>query len=247
MAWTWYNSVVTKIVDESPTTKRFWLKVEEGKPTFKAGQFVTMDLPIHEKRLKRWRSYSIANAPDNAEDLEFCIVKLEGGLASEYFFGEVAVGTPIKFKGPNGTFCLKEPIEKDLLFICTGTGVAPFRSMLQDIIKNNKPHKKIHLIFGTRYKEGILYEEEFSKLVESYDFFSYSVCLSREENLDGLSSSYELSKGYVHAAYKKHYGDTKDDLAVYLCGWQTMVDEAVETLIDELGYQKEQIHYELYG
>jgi len=247
MAWTWYNSVVTKIVDESPTTKRFWLKVEEGKPTFKAGQFVTMDLPIHEKRLKRWRSYSIANAPGSANDMEFCIVRLEGGLASDYFFEEVAIGTPIKFKGPTGAFILKEPIDKDLILICTGTGVAPFRSMLHDIIDNNKPHKKIHLIFGTRYKEGILYEEEFSKLEETNDFFSYTVCLSREENLEDLTRSFELSKGYVHQAYKKHYLDPKEDVAVYLCGWKNMVDEAVETFMDKLGYQKEQIHYELYG
>ena len=247
MAWTWYNSIVTKIVDESPTTKRFWLKVEEGKPKFTAGQFVTMDLPIHEKRLKRWRSYSIANAPDDKEDLEFCIVKLEGGLASEYFFSEVEVGTPIKFKGPTGTFFLNTPIEKDLVLICTGTGVAPFRSMLLDIINNDKPHKNIHLIFGTRYKEGILYEEEFSKLQNTYDFFSYTVCLSREENLEDIEKTYELNKGYVHKVYKSQYFDPKTELSFYLCGWKNMVDEAVETLIDELGYQKEQIHYELYG
>ncbi len=247
MAWTWYNSIVTKIEDESPTTKRFWLNVEDGKPDFIAGQFVTMDLPIHEKRLKRWRSYSIANAPSDEEDLEFCIVKLEGGLASQYFFEKVEVGTPIKFKGPSGAFCLREPIEKDLIFICTGTGVAPFRSMLLDLINQKKAHKKIHLIFGTRYKEGILYEEEFSKWQETHEFFSYSVCLSREVAIDQGAVSYELSKGYIHEVYKSHYKNPRTDIAFYLCGWKNMVDQAVETLNVELGYQKEQIHYELYG
>lgn len=247
MAWTWYNSVVTKIVDESPTTKRFWLKVEGGRPDFIAGQFVTMDLPIHDKRLKRWRSYSIANAPDEVEELEFCIVHLEGGLASKYFFETVEVGTAIKFKGPSGAFYLKEPIEKDLVLICTGTGVAPFRSMIHDIINKKKSHKKIHLIFGTRYKEGILYEEEFSKLQETHDFFTYSVCLSREENIDKYAVSYELHKGYVHEIYKEHYKKSNSEVAFYLCGWTAMIDQAVEGLMVDLGYQKEQIHYELYG
>ncbi|NJL76697.1 MAG: hypothetical protein HC892_18430, partial [Saprospiraceae bacterium] len=114
--------------------------------SFKAGQFVTMDLPIHEKRLKRLRSYSIASAPSNDNILEFCIVQLEGGMATNYFFNEVNVGTSILFKPPSGVFILPEPITKDLVFICTGTGVAPFRSMLFDIFNHKKPHQKLHLI-----------------------------------------------------------------------------------------------------
>ena len=77
MAWKWYDSTIVKIEDQTPNTKRFWVEVPEVLP-FKAGQFVTMDLPIAEKRLKRWRSYSIANAPDGGSLLEFCIVYLEG-------------------------------------------------------------------------------------------------------------------------------------------------------------------------
>lgn len=247
MAWTWYNSVVTKIVDESPSTKRFWLKVDGEKPAFKAGQFVTMDLPIHEKRLKRWRSYSIANEPDSEDDFEFCIVNLEGGLASHYFFNEVKVGTPIKFKGPNGAFYLKDPIEKDLVFICTGTGVAPFRSMLLDIFAKQKAHKNIHLIFGTRFKSGILYEKEFSDWQKKHDFFTYSVCLSREEEIENLILPYQCQKGYVHEVYKHQYKNPDDNIAFYLCGWSQMIDQAVEVLQDEMGFKKEQIHYELYG
>ena len=72
MAWKWYDSKVIKIEDQSPTTKRFWVKVPGNEVIdFKAGQFVTMDLPIAEKRLKRWRSYSIANGPSETKVLEF--------------------------------------------------------------------------------------------------------------------------------------------------------------------------------
>ena len=57
----WYNSKVIKTADLSPTTRHFWLEVDEvDQLDFKAGQFVVMDLPIHEKRIQRWRSYSIA-------------------------------------------------------------------------------------------------------------------------------------------------------------------------------------------
>ena len=241
MPWKWYDSQVIRIEDQSPTTKRFWVEVpEEVAIDFQAGQFVTMDLPIHEKRLKRWRSYSIANAPDQSNVLEFCIVNLEGGAASKYFFEEVDLGTPIRFKGPSGTFVLKEPIEKDLVLICTGTGVAPFRSMLWDIFHHKKSHKNIHLIFGTRFENGILYRDEFEELVEKMPGFSYDIALSRDESWPGF-------KGYIHQIYLEKYKDAHPDIDFYICGWSNMIDDAVANLILKLKYDKSQIHYELYG
>jgi CDP-4-dehydro-6-deoxyglucose reductase len=197
-------------------------------------------LPIHKKRLQRWRSYSIANAPEGGNVLEFCIVKLDGGLATQYFFEEVEVGTPIRFKGPDGTFTLPENLMEDLVFICTGTGVAPFRSMLWDIYNRKLPFKNIHLIFGTRHKNGILYKEEFENFQEEWDNFQYDIALSREEDWDGY-------KGYVHQVYQEKYGEARPDVDFYLCGWSNMIDDAVANLIVKSGYDKSQVHYELYG
>ena len=239
--WKWYNSRIIKIEKESSTTRRFWVEVEDvDKLDFQAGQFVTMDLPIHEKRLKRWRSYSIANAPDGTNVLEFCIVLLEGGAATEYLFNESEVGTSIRFKGPSGGFVLPDKIDTDLVMICTGTGVAPFRSMIHDLINKNKPFQHIHLIFGTRHQEGILYREEFEKLAKERDDFDYSIALSRDVNWDG-------HQGYVHPIYLEAYSKQRSDVDFYICGWSNMIDEAVENLILKLGYDKSQVHYELDG
>jgi CDP-4-dehydro-6-deoxyglucose reductase len=239
MAWKWYESKVTEIEDASSTTKRFWVEVEEPID-FKAGQFVTMDLPISDKRLKRWRSYSIANAPDQSNILEFCIVNLEGGAASQYLFNEVNVGTPIKFKGPSGNFVLPPEIKQDIVLICTGTGVAPFRSMIQDIINQDIPHKNIHLIFGTRYEEGILYREEFEMWNLKYNWFQYDVALSREKDWKGY-------RGYIHDIYLEKYQNNSKDTHFYLCGWTPMIDEAVANLITKMKVEQPFIHYELYG
>lgn len=249
MPWKWYDSKVIGIQEESPFTKRFFLEVEgETHLPFEAGQFVTMDLPIHEKRLKRWRSYSIANAPNGGNVLEFCIVHLNGGGATRYFFEEVALGTPIRFKGPDGTFVLREPIAgKDLVFICTGTGIAPFRSMIQDIVQQQKPHRSIHLIFGTRNAESILYRAEFEALQKTLPGFRYSVALSREESLNPADFPFEVQSGYVHPIYLRDYQTARPDVDFYICGWSNMIDDAVANLILKLGYDKSQVHYELYG
>ena len=117
----WNKSTVIKIEDESPTTKRFWLQANDLEQLdFRAGQFITLDLPIHEKRQKRWRSYSIASAPDGSNVVELCVVLLEGGAGSTYLFEEVKVGSELTFKGPSGVFYLPKEISKELVFICTG-------------------------------------------------------------------------------------------------------------------------------
>jgi CDP-4-dehydro-6-deoxyglucose reductase len=249
MARKWYESPIVKIENESSTTRRFWLEVsdEEEEFSFRAGQFVTMDLPIGEKRLDRWRSYSIASAPTATGQLELCIVQLEGGKASSYLFEEAKIGTTIRFKGPEGMFVLPAEIKQDLVFICTGTGVAPFRSMILDLVERSVPHQQIHLIFGTRYAEGILYQEEFAELAKKHPSFKYSVALSREEEVANLGFDFPVYAGYVHQIYEAEYGDLRDDVRFYLCGWSSMIDEATERLTQNMGYPKEQVIFELYG
>jgi CDP-4-dehydro-6-deoxyglucose reductase len=223
----WYFGTISRVEPMSDTTRRFWLKLEE-EVSFKAGQFVVMDLPLGEKRLQRWRSYSIANAPDQTREFEFCIVNLDGGIATDYFFNDVQIGTTIKFKAPDGTFFLPETIDFDLVMVCTGTGVAPFRSMLWDIYNQNKSYKNLHLIYGTRNRDGILYRDEFEKLQDILPRFSYDIVLSREESWPGL-------KGYVHQVYLEKYSIVRGDIKFYLCGWTPMIDEAVENLLLKTG------------
>ncbi len=238
MATIWYTSKIKKIETPAPNVRRFWLE----KPAdfdFRAGQFLTMDLPIGEKRLQRWRSYSIANAPAD-EDLEFCIVRSASGEGSKYLFEEIAVGSEIKFKGPDGAFFLPEKIEANLVFICTGTGVAPFRSMILDLKNREIPTKNIHLIFGTRFESGILYRSEFENFQTQLAGFQYDVALSRQPDWSG-------EKGYVHEIYLKKYAEPRPDLHFYICGWSNMIDDAVANLLVKLGYDRSQIHFELYG
>ncbi|MEL7220815.1 MAG: FAD-dependent oxidoreductase [Bacteroidota bacterium] len=249
MARKWHESSIVKIKDESSTTKRFWLDISQQEEafSFRAGQFITMDLPIGEKRRDRWRSYSIASSPSLKDQLELCIVELEGGRASTYLFKEAREGTTIRFKGPEGMFVLPEEIQHELVFICTGTGVAPFRSMIADLVENNKLTQPIHLIFGTRYAEGVLYQDEFAALARSNPNFKYSVTLSREKNIDDLNFDFPVYSGYVHQVYEQEYGQHRDDIRFYLCGWSNMIDEAIQRLTENLGYNKEQVIHELYG
>ena len=243
----WYDGRITRIETVHADIRRFFLEVPQTERfDFQPGQFITMDLPIHEKRLHRWRSYSIASAPDGGNEIELCIVRLEGGRATRYLFEDVGVGSTIRFKGPGGTFVLPETIDKDIVMVCTGTGIAPFRSMLRHLARSGQPHRKVHLIFGTRFRSGVLYEEEWMALQREMPGFQYSVALSREEGpLDTLP--FEARKGYVHAYYQEAWAGRGESVQFLLCGWSNMVDEARSRLVEEMGYSPAQVITELYG
>jgi CDP-4-dehydro-6-deoxyglucose reductase len=242
----WYQGIIKGVTDLTPHTKSFDLEVEgETAFPFKAGQFITMDLPISEKRLGRWRSYSLANPPRKDNQLELCIVRLDEGNGTKYLFEEVGPGDSIRFKGPDGTFVLPDNLEREIVFLCTGTGVAPFRSMIQHVMNEGLAFERMHLIFGTRTSDDILYEEEFTKLAKEKANFHYDVCLSREEAKDDWPDHYH--SGYIHQVYMDRYSEKKDDRLFLICGWSRMIDEAVANLMTKLEYQPQQIKYELYG
>ncbi len=237
----WRTGKVIRIEDATPNTRRFWMEVaDEDRFDFKPGQFVTLDLPIHEKKNKRWRSYSIASWPDGTNVFELVVVLMPHGAGSTYLFNDVEVGSVLAFRGPQGVFTLPETIDKDLFFICTGTGVAPFRSMVEYIYRNNIPHKKLYLIFGCRYIKDSLYLEELNELQSKLSSFQYIPTYSRE------TGENQIRKGYVHGVYEEIIGNNKTDAQFFLCGWKNMVDEAKERIV-ALGYDKKDIHLELYG
>src|SRR5215212_12001984 len=99
----WRKGIITRIENENENTKRFWVKIPDVEIfDFIPGQFVTIDLPIHEKVNKRWRSYSIASWPDGTNVIELLIVFLENGAGSTYLFNEISEGSELIFRGPQG-------------------------------------------------------------------------------------------------------------------------------------------------
>ena len=255
MVQPWQPAKVIRIENATPGTRRFWIEFISGNAFhFEPGQFVTLDLPIHEKPSRRWRSYSIASWPDGSAVFELVIVLMDGGVGTKYLFEEIQVGSELTVRGPQGSFTLPETLEKDLFLICTGTGIAPFRSMLHHIYNHNLAHQNLYLIFGCRKLSDTLYQKELEELEENLTGFQYLPVFSREipENREHL-----IRTGYVHAVFeeicrKNAQAATADEPAkvspanFYLCGWKNMIDDAKKRIV-ELGYDRKAIHLELYG
>ncbi|MDE3253571.1 MAG: oxidoreductase, partial [Bacteroidota bacterium] len=168
-------------------------------------------------------------------------VYLEGGLGTTYLFNEISVGSEIILRGPQGKFTLPEPIAEDLYFICTGTGIAPFRSMVHFLHNHKLPHQNLHLIFGCRKLGDGLYIDELKELEKQESGFFFHPCYSREEEVPAGAH-----KGYVHPVYEALTQQGKTPAKFYLCGWKNMIDEAKQRITD-MGYDRKAIHLELYG
>jgi ferredoxin-NADP reductase len=238
MPYTFYKAEVTEVIDETASVRRFRLCIPELRSfDFQAGQFVMLDLPITSRITTR--SYSIASAPYSTSSFELLIVLKPGGPGTGYLFSEIRAGSVLKVSQPLGKFVLPAELNTEICFISTGTGIAPFRSMIQDILNKQRQHRGIHLIFGSRFVNDILYREEWPVYEKKLDNFRFVPVLSRES-----SPEWSGHRGYVHSVYEELFKDRRP-ATFYICGWLEMLKEARQRLMD-MGYDRSSIKFESY-
>lgn len=228
-----YDLTVRASAEITPRNRHIRFELPAGKQLhFKAGQFMQIFIP-HEGKIRR-TSYSIASSPVHTDFFELCVTLVDGGVSSNYLHS-LAPGQKVQGLGPLGAFTLKDE-SRDMVFVSTGSGVAPFRSMIQDQLAK-KTAKNIYLVYGHRYEPDILYREEWAALGKSHKNFKAMFTLSRDTQWKG-------ARGYV----QEHIDDfvpAPTEKNFFICGLNNMIT-AVNNKLLALGVPKEQIHFERY-
>jgi ferredoxin-NADP reductase len=220
------NAEVTEVITNTPTVKTIVLKPETPIP-FKPGQWIYIFADSDGERIKR--PYSVASHPSNGT-LNLCVKRIKDGFMSN-FLCDIKEGTKMEIAGPFGLFTLKET-DKDIVFVATGTGLAPFMSMIPELIE--KGYKgNVTVVFGVRSHEEVLYEKEMKEFSEQINL-KFVPVLSREE--------WDGEIGHVQDALKKM---RLEDSNVYICGLIQMVTET-RKLLEKMGLTKDQVHFENY-
>ena len=183
---------------------------------FIAGQYVDVIGPGGLRR-----SYSIANAPRPDSLLELHIRAVDHGAMSDYWFNHAAVNDLLRLHGPQGTFVLSDIAGRELIFLATGTGIAPVKSMLESLpcLLAEQVPKSVTVIWGGR-KRSDLYLD-LRAMVRHHVFIPV---LSRETPSQG-------ERGYVQDAMLRIKADLSN-CTVYACGSATMIQSAKATLTD---------------
>ena len=197
---------VIKVVLRIPPNSNF---------NFNSGQYVN----IIKGNLTR--SYSIANSSDHNNQLEFFIKNYENGLMSAYFFNEAKINDLLRLEGPIGTFFLRDTSLKNIVFLATGTGIAPIKSILEGLDKSYEQYqnKNLWIIVGARYQHDLFWKPNLKNLN-----IKYIPVLSREVN------DYNGAKGYVQDIVLKQQIDL-EDTQVYACGSNDMINSAKELFL----------------
>ncbi len=242
MEHTLLTARLTRSVLLSEKTKHLEFEIEDTSTfPFVAGQFISVREPRGEKFVTR--AYSIASPPRRDSTFDLCLNRVDEGFMSN-FLCDLSVGDTAKIHGPHGLFVLKPEVQ-DVILVSTGTGVAPFRSMVQHLFGKDESGEQLHggrqvwLVYGTRYPTDVYYQEEFEQLAAEQPNFHYIATLSR------APGEWTGSRGYVQEYVRKIVGDRKD-MHVYICGLNEMVSSVRALLVDEFGWDKKRVIYERY-
>ncbi len=184
------------------------------------------------------RAYSIASPPGEDNRLALCLNRVQDGFMSN-FLCDMKIGDNISCQGPFGDFILRPPL-RDTVFVATGTGIAPFRSMLHWLLADPVRHqgKQLWLVFGNRTEGDIYYHEEFSRLARRHVNFHYVPTLSRG------AQEWQGRRGYVQE-HLSGIVQGRADMHAYICGLDKMV-KANRELLKGLGWDRKSILYEKY-
>lgn len=217
----------------APDVRHFVFEVPEvEKFTFVPGQFVSMNEVINGKKITR--AYSLASAPSETNRFELCLNLVHQGLLSPRLF-QMQPDETVEIRPPLGMFVLRNP-PRESVFIATGTGIAPFRSILKG--KLNATSQAFTLVFGVRYESHLMYRAEFEEMAREFPHFRFMPTLSRPEE------SWTGRTGHVQAHLQEAIGERRD-VDVFLCGLKLMVDD-VRNILKEMGFDRKQILFEKY-
>jgi CDP-4-dehydro-6-deoxyglucose reductase len=170
------------------------------------------------------RSYSIASIPNKENFLELHIKRVESGVMSEKIFSPISINQLVQLEGPKGTFFFRNIMTGPVICIATGTGFAPIKSMISQLIEMNQLERPIYIYWGNRCS-NLFYDRN---IVEKWTSENPSItgvfCLSRSElDWDGRI-------GYVQDCVLQDSIDLRD-AEVYACGSVDMINSAKDIMV----------------
>jgi len=217
-----FRATVCRIQDLTHDVRELDLcLVEPATITFKAGQFVSFEVGVNEKQQTLTRPYSIASPPSSTGVLTLLFNLVPGGPGSTYLFS-LKEGDETSFKGPAGTFRLRDDPARDHLFVATGTGIAPIRAMLLALFEKDAACS-VTLYWGLRSRRDLYWQDELAAWAKAHPKFTFTTTLSRPE--DGWSGE----RGRVTHLVEERIASVQN-LAAYLCGNSGMLNDVTAIL-----------------
>ncbi|MCF2519806.1 ferredoxin--NADP reductase [Dyadobacter sp. CY351] len=213
---------------EEASTLHFWHPLNEVV-AYRPGQFLTLLLPVDDKKIRR--SYSMSSSPYTDVSLAITIKRVPGGYASNLLLDTIKVGDTLEVMEPMGAFFPKQSDDqtRQVVFIGAGSGVTPLFSILKSVLMV-EPESEVFLIYGSRNEESIIFKDKLDALQAKYgERLKVVHTLSQpSENWEGEKG--RLNKSHLLKIVEKLPTLNKAEAEFFLCGPEDMMEEAHRAL-----------------
>jgi ferredoxin-NADP reductase len=240
-----YNASLVRREDETESLAYFWVRFD-GEPTpFEPGQYMTIGVMVDGKIVQR--PYSVASPPAEAGDggYEFYVRLVQGGTFTPLLW-DMPIGQKMRMIGPKGKFMLEPADDRTHIFISSGTGNAPFVSMMKQALADGTERPAVFLN-GVSYAHEIGYRGLLEGWERSGEYpVTFVPTVSRAS--DPLNASWMGRTGRVEMILEPVLDELQlsaSNSVAYICGNPDMIASAEATLLAR-DYPPEQVHKELY-
>ena len=240
-----YNASLVRREDQHQSLAYFWVRFD-GEPTpFETGQYMTIGIFAGERIVQR--PYSVASDPAAAGDVGYeMYVRLVNGGQFTPLLWQLPVGHRMRMIGPKGKFMLEPDDDRTHLFISSGTGNAPFISMMRSTLREGRPRKAVFLN-GCSYVVDLGYRDLLEGWESSGEYpVTYIPTISRPS--DPSNGGWSGRTGRVESIVGpvcEELGLNASNTIAYICGNPDMILSAEETLLGR-DFPPEQVKKELY-
>jgi CDP-4-dehydro-6-deoxyglucose reductase len=187
----------------------------------------------------RRRSFSIANAATDGEDLQLHVRLVPDGHFTGQVFTTMKARDLLRFQGPLGTFFLREDETRPAIMVGGGTGLAPLKAILEVALAKH-PDRTFHLFWGVRSGEDLYFDNEIRRWLNAHPNLIYTPVLSEPRAADG----WDGETGFVHEAVLREYPEL-DRFEVYASGPPPMI-EALKTTFAAHGLAQERLFFDSF-
>lgn len=214
--------------------------IEPEKLEFRAGAFIQFEVPPYALTAEPvYRAYSIASPPSRPDEIELEIRYVPDGICTTYVHKYLKEGDEVIINGPHGDFCRSES-DRDMLCIAGGSGMAPIKSVLEDMRDTGSRRKAVYY-FGARARRDLFLLDEMRQLERDLPDFRFVPVLSQPDPDD----DWQGETGLVTQAVERALEDASD-MEAYLCGSPLMIDACIKVLRDK-GVPQDRFFYDKFA
>ncbi len=240
-----FQTKIKSIVDVTHDIKEVVFDLQGETVEFTAGMYMQIVVPPHGKiRGTTQRAYSMSSQPSSKGEVELLIRLVPGGIATTYVHEQLQVGQEMELIGPFGEF---RRSDTDALMVCVagGSGMAPFKSILYDMVENGQTDREVWYFFGARTRKDLFYGDMLRELEKKWPKFHYVEALSEPEPEVPWDGATGLITDVLDDYFKTKMPQDVD-MEGYLCGSPGMID-ACNRVMTKNGVTLDKIYYDKFA